>query len=214
MNEALLTLATLAIGYFLGCFSTGILISRREGVNIRNAGSKSTGASNVLRVLGVKHGAITFLGDSLKAVAACWIGSLLLPESTFGIERFGMMIGGLGAIAGHNWPCFFSFKGGKGIASSTAVILFVDPLAGGIAIALCLIVIATTKYISLGSLTMLFSFLVLTCVLHYDQWFACAFAAVLFVLSVIRHRANIKRLLDGNENKIGKRVSAETSNQE
>ena len=214
MNEALLTLATLAIGYFLGCFSTGILISRREGVNIRNAGSKSTGASNVLRVLGVRQGAITFLGDSLKAVAACWIGSLLLPESTFGIERFGMMIGGLGAIAGHNWPCLFSFKGGKGIASSTAVILFVDPLAGGIAIALCLIVIATTKYISLGSLTMLFSFLVLTCVLHYDQWFACAFAAVLFVLSVIRHRANIKRLLDGNENKIGKRVSAETSDKE
>ena len=214
MNEALLTLATLAIGYFLGCFSTGILISRREGVNIRNAGSKSTGASNVLRVLGVRQGAITFLGDSLKAVAACWIGSLLLPESTFGIERFGMMIGGFGAIAGHNWPCFFSFKGGKGIASSTAVILFVDPLAGGIAIALCLIVIATTKYISLGSLTMLFSFLVLTCVLHYDQWFACAFAAVLFVLSVIRHRANIKRLLDGNENKIGKRVSAETSDKE
>lgn len=214
MNEVLLTLAILVIGYLLGCFSTGILISKREGVNIRNAGSKSTGASNVLRVLGVRQGAITFLGDSLKAAAACWIGSLLLPDATFGIERFGMMIGGLGAILGHNWPCFFSFKGGKGVASSTAVILFVDPLLGGIAIALCLIVIAITRYISLGSLTMLFSFMVLTCVLRYGQWFACAFAAVLFILSVLRHRTNIKRLLDGNENKIGKRVPAKKTDQE
>jgi glycerol-3-phosphate acyltransferase PlsY len=214
MNEVLLTLATLVIGYLLGSFSTGILISKREGVNIRKAGSKSTGASNVLRVLGVRQGAITFLGDSLKAAAACWIGSLLLPDLTFGIDRFGMMIGGLGAIAGHNWPCFFSFKGGKGVASSTAVILFVDPLLGGIAIALCLIVIASTKYISLGSLTMLFSFMVLTCALRYGQWFACAFAAVLFILSVLRHRTNIKRLLDGNENRIGKRVPVEKTDKE
>ncbi len=213
MNEILLTIAVLAAGYLLGCFSTGILISNRAGVNIRKAGSKSTGASNVLRVLGIRQGAVTFLGDSLKAVAACWIGSLLLPNATFGIERFGMMVGGLGAILGHNWPCFYSFKGGKGIASSTAVILFVDPLWGGIAIVLCVLVIALTKYISLGSLTMLFSFLVFTCIFRHDQWFACAFAAVLFILSVVRHRANIKRLLDGNENKIGKRVPAKNTEQ-
>lgn len=214
MNEILLTIATLVAGYLLGCFSTGILISNRAGVNIRTSGSKSTGASNVLRVLGIRQGVVTFLGDALKAAAACWIGSLLLPGTTFGIERFGIMAGGLAAILGHNWPCFFSFKGGKGIASSTAVLLFVDPLWGGIAIALCVLVIALTRYISLGSLTMLFSFLVFTCIFHHDQWFACAFAAVLFILSVVRHRANIKRLLEGNENIIGKKAPAEKTEQE
>lgn len=209
MSNILLTIAVVVIGYLLGCISTGILISKRAGVNIRDAGSKNTGASNVLRVMGVRHGAITFLGDSLKAVAACWIGSLLLPGSTFGIERFGMMIAGMAVIAGHNWPCFFSFKGGKGVASSTAVLLFVDPLLGGIAIAICVLLIWLTKYISLGSLAMLFSFLVLNLAFRFDQWFACLFAGVLFIVVVIRHRANIARLMQGTENKIGKKVSAD-----
>ncbi|MBN1777487.1 MAG: glycerol-3-phosphate 1-O-acyltransferase PlsY [Clostridiales bacterium] len=214
MNEILLTAAVLAIGYLLGCISTGILISKQAGVNIREEGSRNTGASNVLRVLGIRRGAVTFLGDSLKAVIACWIGSLLLPGATFGIERFGIMAGGLGAILGHNWPLFFSFKGGKGIASSTAVVLFVDPLLGGIAIALCLIVVFWKKYISLGSLTMLFCFLVLTCVFHFDQWFACVFAAALFLLGLLRHRTNIRRLRDGTENKIGRKKTAETAEDE
>ncbi|HPJ02837.1 MAG TPA: glycerol-3-phosphate 1-O-acyltransferase PlsY [Candidatus Limiplasma sp.] len=209
MNDILLTAAVALAGYLLGCFSTGILISNQAGVNIREAGSKNTGASNVLRVLGIGRGAITFLGDALKAVLACWIGGLLLPGTTFGIERFGVMVGGLGAILGHNWPVFFSFKGGKGIASSTAVLLFVDPLLGGISIALCIIVIAVTRYISVGSIVMLLTFLVLTCIFHLDQWFACIFAAVLFLLGVYRHRSNIQRLREGTENKIGRKKTAQ-----
>ena len=208
MKEILLTAAVAAIGYLLGCISTGILISRRAGVNIRDAGSKNTGASNVLRVLGLRKGALTFLGDSLKAVAACLAGSLLLPGATFGIDRFGIMVGGLSAILGHNWPVFFGFKGGKGIAASTAVVLFVDPLLGGIAIALCVLVIFTTKFISLGSLTMLFVFLGLTVAFRSGQWFEIVFAAVLFVLGVLRHKDNIKRLLVGTENKIGQKANA------
>ncbi len=214
MNDILLTGAVLLAGYLLGCVSTGILISRQAGVNIRETGSKNTGASNVLRVLGLGRGAVTFLGDSIKAVLACWIGSLLLPDATFGIDRFGIMVGGIGAILGHNWPVFFSFKGGKGIASSTAVLLFVDPLFGGIAIVLCVIVIFTTKYISVGSLTMLFAFLALTCAFHYDQWFACAFAAALFLLGLLRHRANIQRLREGTENKIGRKKTAGEAEEE
>ena len=209
MSDILLTVSVAIIGYMLGCFSTGILISRQAGVNIRQEGSKNTGASNVLRVLGIGRGTVTFLGDALKAVIACWIGSLLLPDATFGIERFGIMIGGFGAIIGHNWPAFYGFKGGKGIASSTAVLLFVDPLLGGIAIAMFLIVTFWKRYISVGSLTMLFTFLILTCVFHYDQWFACAFAAILFILGVVRHRTNIKRLREGTENKIGHKKTAD-----
>jgi glycerol-3-phosphate acyltransferase PlsY len=214
MSKTLLTIAVAVIGYLLGTISTGILISKRSGVNIRNAGSKNTGASNVLRVLGVRKGILTFLGDALKAVLACLVGSLLLPGATFGIARFGVMIGGLAVIIGHNWPCFFHFQGGKGIAASTAVILFVDPLAGGIAIAVCVLVIYWKRYISLGSLTMLAVFAALTCALHFNEWFACTFAAILLALGIIRHRSNITRLVNGTENKIGKKVPADKQNKE
>ncbi len=214
MKEVLLTVAVAVIGYLLGTISTGILISNRAGVNIRDAGSKNTGASNVLRVLGVRRGILTFLGDALKAVLACLAGSLLLPGATFGIAWFGVMVGGLFVIIGHNWPCFFHFQGGKGIAASTAVILFVDPLAGGIAIAACVLVIFWKRYISLGSLTMLAVFLVLTVALHSSEWFACVFAAVLLILGVVRHRSNITRLLNGTENKIGRKAPADVSDKQ
>ena len=80
MKEILLTLVTAVAAYLLGCISTGTIVSRREGVNIRNEGSHNTGASNVLRVLGLKDGLITFLGDFAKAALACLIGNLLVPS--------------------------------------------------------------------------------------------------------------------------------------
>ncbi len=203
MREILLTLAAALGGYLLGCISTGILVSNRAGVNIRAVGSHNTGASNVLRVLGLKRGLVTFLGDFAKATLACFWGSLLLPEATFGIAGIGAMVGGLGAVLGHNWPVFFAFKGGKGVACSAAVIFFVNPLWGILAIALCVTVIALTRYISLGSMVMLLTYMVLMMATHPGQWFVYAFTAVLFILVVVRHRANIVRLLEGTENKIG-----------
>ena len=205
MREIMLIAAILISGYLLGSISTGILISSRAGVNIREEGSKNTGASNVLRVLGISRGAVTFLGDALKAAIACLIGSLLLPDATCGIERLGMMVGGVAAILGHNWPVFYGFKGGKGIASSTAVLLFIDPLFGGIAIAVFVVVLLVTKYISVSSMLLLFTFFVLTCVFHSNQWFACVVAGILLVLGIYRHKGNIQRLRAGNENKIGRK---------
>ena len=206
MQEILLSVAVAVIGYLLGCISTGILVSNRSGVNIRTEGSHNTGASNVLRVLGLKKGLITFLGDFLKATLACWIASVLLPGKTFGIENFGTMLGGLFAVLGHNWPVFFGFKGGKGVACSAAVIFFVNPLWGIIAILLCVAVIAFTRYISLGSMVMLFSYMVLMNIAFWGQWAVLGFTVILFVLVVVRHHANIVRLLNGTENKIGHKV--------
>ena len=142
MREILLSVLVAAIAYLLGCFSTGLTVSSAKGVDIRSRGSKNTGASNVLRVMGLKSGLITFAGDFLKAALACWIGSLILPGTTFGVSRYGMMLAGLFAIIGHNWPVFYGFKGGKGVACSAAVVFFVDPLWGAIAIVACLAVIA------------------------------------------------------------------------
>ncbi|MEA4928304.1 MAG: glycerol-3-phosphate 1-O-acyltransferase PlsY [Candidatus Limiplasma sp.] len=206
MQAILLSAAVAAAGYLLGCVSTGILVSSRAGVNIRAVGSHNTGASNVLRVLGLKKGLITFVGDFLKATLACWLGSLLLPGSTFGVQGFGAMLGGLFAILGHNWPCFFGFKGGKGVACSAAVVFFVNPLWGIISIAVCVTVIAITRYISLGSMTMLLCYMVLMCATHWGQWVVCGFTALLLILVVVRHRANITRLLNGTENKIGRKA--------
>jgi glycerol-3-phosphate acyltransferase PlsY len=209
MTAILLTIVVAVTGYLSGCVSTGILVSNRSGVNIRNVGSHNTGASNVLRVLGLKKGLVTFIGDFVKATLACWIGSLLLPGATFGIAGFGTMLGGLCAILGHNWPVFFGFKGGKGVACSSAVIFFVNPLWGIISIAVCVCVIAITKYISLGSMVMLLCYMVLMMVTHAGQWAIYVFTAALFVLVVIRHRTNIGRLIKGTESKIGQKVKAD-----
>ena len=206
MREILLTIVVAALAYLLGCFSTGTIISNAQGVNIRNEGSKNTGASNVLRVLGLKSGLICFLGDFFKALLACWLGGIILPGDTFGIARFGTLLGGLMVIIGHNWPVFYGFKGGKGVACSVAVIVFVAPLWGIISVVLCIGVIAATRYISLGSMTMLFTYMIFLFIAFWGQWFTCLFGVILFVLCVVRHRSNISRLLNGTENKIGQKV--------
>lgn len=213
MQHILLSIAVAVAGYLLGCISTGILVSRRAGVNIREVGSHNTGASNVLRVLGLRLGLITFLGDFIKATLACWLGSLLLPGTTFGIAGFGTMLGGMFAILGHNWPVFFGFKGGKGVACSAAVIFFVNPLWGIVAIASFIVVIAISRYISLGSMVMMGTYMVLMIVTHPGEWFVAGFCVALFVLVVVRHRPNIQRLLNGTENKIGKKASADAQGQ-
>lgn len=202
MSKIFLTVLVAVVSYLLGCFSTGITISRLQGVDIRKHGSKNTGASNVLRVLGLKSGVFTFIGDIIKASIAVWLGHFVLGNA-FGIERCGMMVGGLFAVIGHNWPVYYHFKGGKGVACSAAVIFFVDILCALPAIAVAIGTIAMTKYISLGSMLLMGVYMVLMCIVHWGTWPLCLFTVVLFVLCVWRHRANIGRLLNGTENKIG-----------
>lgn len=188
------------IGYLLGSFSTGILVARQKGHDIRSEGSRNTGASNALRILGLKGGAITFLGDFLKAALAVIAGLLIA-------ERFGGMAAGLGAILGHNWPVFFRFQGGKGIACSTAVLLILFFWQGAVAAILCLLVIYFTRYISVGSLTMLTVFFLLM-LFSMPLWPYGVWAFVLMALGYYRHIPNLKRLRDGNENKIGQKAKS------
>ena len=206
MREIFLSLLIAVISYLLGCFSTGITISRLQGVDIRSKGSKNTGASNVLRVLGLKSGLMTFLGDFTKAALACLAGRLLLPGTTFGVVNFGVMLGGLFAVLGHNWPVFYGFKGGKGVACSAAVIFFVDLLCALPAIAICIAVIAITRFISLGSMTLMGLYMIFVCIFNWGNWPLCLFSVVLFVFCVWRHRTNVVRLLNGTENKIGQKA--------
>ena len=183
------------IGYLLGSFSTGILVSRKAGHDIRSEGSRNTGASNALRILGLKGGAITFLGDFLKAALAVVAGLLIA-------EKFGGMAAGLGAVLGHNWPV-----GGKGIACSSAVLLILFPWQGAVAAVLCLLVIWLTRYISVGSLTLLTVFFLLL-VFTMGVWPYGAWAFVLMALGYYRHIPNLKRLKNGCENKIGQKAKS------
>ena len=186
------------VGYLLGSISTGILVAEKSGHNIRQEGSHNTGASNALRVLGLKGGAITFLGDFLKAAIAVLAGKWIAGV-------YGGMVGGLFVVIGHNWPILFDFKGGKGIACSTAVLPLLFPWQGLVAILLCLLVIWRTRYISLGSLTMLSVFFLLILVTQ-PFWPFAVWALVLLALGVYRHRSNIERLKNGTENKIGQKA--------
>ncbi len=183
-----------AVGYLLGSFSTGILVARKEGHDIRAEGSHNTGASNALRVLGLKGGALTFAGDFAKAALSVLLGLLIAGQ-------YGGMAAGLGVILGHNWPLFFGFKGGKGIACSTAVLLILFPWQGAVAVALCLAVIYWKRYISVGSLTMLSVFFVLL-LLSRGVWPYGVWAFALAALGFARHRSNLERLKNGTENKI------------
>ena len=185
------------IGYLLGSFSTGILVANKEGHDIRAEGSHNTGASNALRILGLKGGALTFLGDFLKEALAV-IAGLLIGGTYCG------MLGGLGAVLGHNWPVFFGFKGGKGIACSTAVLLILFPWQGAVAAIACLLVIYFTRYISVGSLTMLSVFFLLM-LFSMGLWPYGAWAFLLLALGIYRHRSNLQRLRDGTENKLGQK---------
>ena len=170
------------------------MISRALGRDIRNEGSHNSGASNALRVLGTKIGLLTFAGDCLKAVCAVLIGKGLAGDN-------GGLIAGLFVVIGHNWPVFFRFKGGKGIACSVGIVLTMFPLYGGIAVLCGIGMIAWTKYISVGSLTILSVFSVLMLIFK-PIWPYFIWALVLTGLAFYRHRTNIARLHAGKENKI------------
>ena len=188
------------IGYLLGSVSFGILVSRRAGHNLRQEGSHNTGASNALRVLGIKGGALTFLGDFAKAALSVVLGLCIAGQ-------YGGMIGGLCAILGHNWPVFFGFQGGKGIACSSAVLLILFPWHGLFAAAACILVICLCSYISVGSLTMLGVFFLLM-LLTQPFWPFAVWALILLILGVYRHRSNLERLRNGTENKIGQKAKS------
>ena len=181
------------IGYLLGSISTGILYSRTLGQDIRTQGSKNAGATNMARVHGISKGLITLLGDSLKGVLATLIGLWIAGQT-------GAMIGGACAAIGHMWPVFFSFKGGKGVATLLGVGLVIDPPVLLVALAIAVLTIVLTKYVSLGSMVGVTSF-TLGVIVFRGFWPVGLWAAALSALCCWRHRTNIQRLLKGTENK-------------
>ena len=185
--------------YLMGCISTGLLVAKNSGHDLRTEGSQNTGATNVLRVLGAKKGALTFAGDFAKAMLAMLLGKWIGGQS-------GALIASLMVVIGHNWPVFHEFKGGKGVACSIAV-MFLFFWQGLIAGAAAILVIWKTRYISAGSMVMMVTFAIMLLITE-PLWPVGAWAIALAVLCVYRHRANIQRLKDGTENKLNLKKKA------
>ncbi len=186
----------LVVGYLLGNFSTGIVVSKYlSGTDIRKHGSGNAGATNMLRVLGNQPAALTVVGDVLKGLLAVGFGALLAGKD-------GGMVGGFGAVVGHVWPVFFGFRGGKGVATSFAVIIILFPWQGLTALAAFFVIVFLTRYVSLGSVLSALLYPILIIPTNWGRPILCWLSLAICAIIVFAHRANIQRLMKGNENKL------------
>ena len=186
------------IGYLLGSIPNGFLIGQRHGVDVRKYGSGATGATNVLRTLGVPAALVTAVLDLAKGLLAVYIGSRLAGS-------VGYAVGGFAAVVGHCYPVWLRFKGGKGVVTGFSVLLPVDPLAGLLGLTAGILAIIPSRWVSLGSLTGALVLLITIWVRGADLPFRLlAVGAVLVVY--VRHWDNIKRIAAGTENKLGQKA--------
>ena len=191
------------VAYLLGNISTSYIVAKRiAGVDIRTQDSGNAGSTNVLRTLGKRAGAMTFLGDVLKGVMAVLISEF--AARLVGIDT--LLAGYLAVIcvvAGHNWPAVLGFRGGKGVATSLGAMLAVNPVITLMCLAVFILVVAITKYVSLGSVVGIGCSPIFMIMVKNK---AGLIVALFLTASVIyNHRANIKRLLNGTERKIGQK---------
>lgn len=202
----------IAIGYVFGLFQTGYIYGKSKGIDIRKEGSGNAGTTNSLRVLGWKAGLVTFLGDLFKAIFAVVIVQLIFRNTYADATKILGLYAGFGAVLGHNFPCYLKFKGGKGIACTSGMILAVCPLAAPICLVLFILSIAITRYVSLGSILVVTAYLIQVIIFGQNGIIAIApeylmefyiVSACFTVMGLWRHRANVKRLLNGTENKLG-----------
>jgi glycerol-3-phosphate acyltransferase PlsY len=192
----------LVVAYLMGSIPTGVVIGKKfKGIDIREHGSKNTGATNAYRVLGKKFGIIVLLADALKGYLPVFIASLFL------LTGWQLILVGVMTIVGHTLSPFLKFKGGKGVATSLGVFLFLVPHIVVILLAVFFVIAYLTKYVSLASVSVagLFPILVLFMPVNRDlgKWTMFGFSLIIGLFVIFKHRSNIDRLLKGNENKFG-----------
>lgn len=188
---------TILVGYFLGNISFGVILSNLIAKqDVRSQGSGSTGTTNMFRMLGMKASLMTLVGDLIKALLASLVGRLLLGD-------LGSLAGGLMAVAGHNWPIIYRFKGGKGIAATAGAILGNQPLFAIILLPLALVSIRLIGIVSIVSLGAVSVYTIGIFITHFAlgwyEWPTLIFAVLLLFMAFFSHRSNIKRLMDGTE---------------
>ena len=205
----------LIFGYAFGLIQTGYIYGKIVHKDIRQYGSGNSGTTNALRVLGKKAGLIVFLGDLLKAIVACTIVRLIADHAGSDITMIYILYTGIGVVLGHNFPFYMNFKGGKGIAATSGVILAIgDWRIIVVCLALFIGAVAITRYVSLGSLLVVTAFIIMWVIFGqlgmipltgsalYESY---VLVAIFVLMAYIRHKANIVRLMNGTENKLGQK---------
>lgn len=197
--KILMYILSAAIGYLLGTFSTGTIVARLYGnLDLRKTGSGNTGTTNALRSLGWLPGILTLVGDCLKGILGAWIGKMLGGQ-------LGMLLGGGFAVAGHDFPVFTRFKGGKGIATSLGATIVICPPVAPWLVVIAIALLIATHIMSVGTLAASLSYLPLMLIYRSADLSlsrCVVFSLVLMAMSFARHHQNIGRLLHGQENKL------------
>ena len=199
----LVYLIIIITAYLLGNISTSYIVAKRlAGVDIRTQGSGNAGSTNVLRTLGKKAGALTFIGDVLKGLIAVLLAKFIayiahLDQATCAYLAV------VAVVLGHNYPVFLGFKGGKGVATSLGSMLGMNPIIALTCLGFFIIIVAITKYVSLGSILGIGLSPIIMMINHNNK--GVLVTLFLTISVVLTHKENIKRLLKGTERKIGEK---------
>ena len=207
MNNGVLFGTLLVASYLLGGIPTSYIFGKIfKHIDIRNFGSGNVGATNALRVLGVKMGVTTLILDIGKGFVAVYLSKLMMQKYEIGNMELILIFVGMAAITGHIFSIYLGFKGGKGVATSAGVFLALIPMAFGIAFAIFFIVVALSKYVSLGSILAAVTLVAGELIINFKNGFSqkgyLVFTIIIALFIIIKHKSNIKRLMAGNENKI------------
>ena len=181
--------------YIIGSIPTGYIIGKINNIEIREQGSKNVGATNVYRIMGKKWGAITFLIDFIKG----FIPTYFVVRHY--LEPYMIIAAGIFTILGHIFTPFLGFKGGKGVATSTGVFMVITPKTLIISIAVFIIIVIISRYVSLATLTATMIFLITSLISEISVEFKYMIVAVSIII-YLTHISNIKRLLKGKELKV------------
>ncbi|PWM77688.1 MAG: acyl-phosphate glycerol 3-phosphate acyltransferase [Phascolarctobacterium sp.] len=186
-----------AVGFVFGSVPSGLwLVKAIHGIDIRQYGSKNIGSTNVFRTVGGKTAALVLLCDAGKGILAA-----LLADMVTGGDLYAVLFAAIGALLGHNYSLFLGFKGGRGVATGLGLLIFLMPKVSGICFLVWLAIVLATRYVSLGSCVGALCAPFLAFYFGYPLP-VIIFAAIAAAFVIIRHKDNIKRLLNGTESKI------------
>ncbi|HET6936140.1 MAG TPA: glycerol-3-phosphate 1-O-acyltransferase PlsY [Candidatus Angelobacter sp.] len=195
------------IAYLLGSIPFGyVLVRVFRGEDIRLTGSGNIGATNVARSGAKGLGAATLLLDALKGLVAVWIASRLAAGEPSALPY--MSAAALAAVLGHMFPVWLGFKGGKGVATALGVFILLFPKALLVSLAIFILIVAATRYVSLGSILAAIAFPIAGYLIDHANWQALLPVWVVVALIVMKHHQNIRRLLAGNEHRFGSSKTA------
>ena len=209
----LILIAVSLVSYLIGAIPWGYLIGKRNGVDIRKLGSKNIGATNVTRVIGKWSGRLCFLLDFLKGFIPVLVVTVLREKSVISDEyNIIQIVAALSAVLGHMFPVYLWFRGGKGVSTAGGAILALAPYSFGIAGIVWIAIYLLTRYVSLASISAAIVMPIcatLINVLKPDLYprspYVLGFLYFLSIMAILKHSANIKRLLNGTENRFEKK---------